>query len=309
MRDMIALRSTRGAALAAALVFTGLIGAAAPAAAQALYGVEEEDAVLAPRAVLFRLGREGYTGFGHPRFHGDTYTVEADTPWGNRVRLFVDARTGRVLDRDRLEAPLIPPGAIPGGRQPGYGWTEADIRPPRDFPRDPGYRAAPAPLPPGEMARDPASRAPIYQAPPGVSRAQPLPDEHRVAVRPVPVPERAAPPSVAPSQRATPEPNPLGLNPDAPAARRPETPRKSTKAPAKPIESPAALVEPKPALKPTAPAETKPAAAPAVATASPAPAAKSRDTEWRTPPEGRQVRVINGVTPVMGKDDPAKAAE
>ena len=48
---------------------------------------------------------------------------------------------------------------------------------------------------------------------------------------------------------------------------------------------------------------------PAVATASPAPATKSRDAEWKTPPEGRQVRVISGVTPVMGKDDPAKTAE
>ena len=69
------------------------------------------------------------------------------------------------------------------------------------------------------------------------------------------------------------------------------------------------LVEPKPALKTSAPAKAKPAAMPAVATASPAPATKSRDAEWKTPPEGRQVRVISGVTPVMGKDDPAKTAE
>ncbi|WP_244424669.1 hypothetical protein [Methylobacterium nodulans] len=297
---MIARRSTRSAAHAAALSFAGLltalgIGAPAPASAQVYYEVEEADAVLAPRAVLVRLGREGYRAFTHPRFDGDAYVLEADSPWGNRVRLTVNARTGRVLDRDRIEAPLYPPGTIPGGRRPGYGWTEAETRI----------------LPPRDLAREPLPRAPSAGAP-AYGRTEPLPDERRTAARVLPPVERVAPASPAPRPLpgAAQDGNPLGLNPDSPAARRSEAPRKAARAAPKPIESPAALTEPKPAPKLVAPKPAAPETKP-MAAASPPPAPKAADSGWKTPPEAgsRPVRVIGGITPVPAKDEPATAKE
>ncbi|MBY0294649.1 MAG: hypothetical protein K2X71_01210 [Methylobacterium sp.] len=295
MRDMIALRSTRSAALAAALAFMGLLsplGAATAVRAQGFYGLEEVDAVLAPRAVLGRFSRDGYRAFSHPRFDGEVYTLDADSPWGNRVRLVVDARSGRLLDRERIEAPLYPPGTIPGGRRPGYGWTEADVRVP----------------PASEPIRDPALRSP-YRGELTYGREAPM-EERRVATRPGPLPsDRPDVSRVAPAAPAAPAApsgqggNPLGLNPDSPearGARRPETPRKVAK-PAKPVESPAALIEPKPAAPVP---EPKPAPAEAVAAASPPPAAKPADAGWKSPPDGnRPVRVIGGITPVPGKDE------
>ncbi|ACA16286.1 putative exported protein of unknown function [Methylobacterium sp. 4-46] len=295
MRDMIALRSTRSAAPAAALAFAGLIAllgvaAPSPARAQVSYEAEQVDAVLAPRAVLARLGREGYRGFTHPRFDGDTYTLDADSPWGNRVRLTVDARSGRVLDRDRIEAPLYPPGIVPGARRPGYGWTEAEARiaPPGDLgrplPRDPEV----VPLP----------RIPSY------GRGGPLPEEPRLAARPLPQPERSLPQAArpAPTPSAARDANPLGLNPDNPAIRRPAAPRRTAKPAPKPVESPAALVEPRPALKRDAAPEP---AKPAVAANAPA-----ADPGWKTPPDSgnRPVRVIGGITQVPAKDEAGKAA-
>ncbi len=316
-------RSVTGAALMAALAATLLAGAVptGPARAQG-YGftVEDEDAViLPPRAVIFRLGRAGFTGMTHPRFDGETYRVEADSPWGNRVQLVVDARTGRILDRERLEAPLIPPGTVPGGRRPGYGWTEAEARQP--WPRDDAFREPPR--------RDNAWRDGGTYAPVPLSRAEPLPpverrpEERRVAARPQPPQDlQAVPPAEAPSPRMprAAGPNPMGLNPDSPAARtgaaprresvapegaKHEAPRKTaarTKPPEK-IETPSALVPPlapQPAAKPAAP----PAKA---AEAAPPKPAEAKDGGWKTPPEGnRPVRVIGGITQVPGKDEPAK---
>ncbi|TNC15344.1 hypothetical protein FF100_07295 [Methylobacterium terricola] len=255
-------RSVTGAALLAALAATLLTGAVAPVRAQGYRVVieDEDDAILPPRAVLFRLGRAGFTGMSHPRFDGETYRVEADSPWGNRVQLVVDARTGRILDRERLEAPMIPPGTIPGGRRPGYGWTEADVRPPA--PRDEMFRER---GPRGDFRqanpRDGDPRDGGAYVPVPLSRAEPLPpvgecpEERRIAARPLPpsapgqgvhgqgihgqgIPGQAIPGAEAPSPavRAAPAPrapgaagpNPLGLNPDSPAARSGAASRRET---------------------------------------------------------------------------------
>ncbi|WP_048435310.1 hypothetical protein [Methylobacterium platani] len=326
-----------GAALLAALAATLLAGAAAPALAQGYRVVieDEDDAILPPRAVIFRLGRAGFTGMTHPRFDGETYRVEADSPWGNRVQLVVDARTGRILDRERLEAPLIPPGTVPGGRRAGYGWTEADMRPPA--PRDEIFRER---GPRGDF-RETAPRDGGVYAPVPLSRAEPLPpagerpEERRVAARPLPPTAPGQAPGIetpSPAVRAAPTPrapgaagpNPLGLNPDSPAARtgaasrretpadaaRPEgvkheAPRRTaarTKPPEK-IESPQAFVPPL-APKPAPAARETPATA---AEAAPAKAPETKDGGWKTPPDGnRPVRVIGGITQVPGKDEPAK---
>ncbi|UHC17171.1 hypothetical protein LRS73_04505 [Methylobacterium currus] len=315
-------RSVTGAALLAALAATWLTGAAltGPAQAQGYRVVIEDDVILPPRAVLVRLGRAGFTGMSHPRFDGETYQVEADSPWGNRVQLVVDARTGRILDRERLEAPLIPPGTIPGGRRPGYGWTETEAR--RPWPREEAFRE--------RTPRDGGWRDGETYAPVPLSRGEPLPpvggrpEERRVAARPAqPAPQPGVPPyeapvRTAPAPRAA-GPNPLGMNPDSAAARtggaarretapegaKPEAPRR-TAARTKPAETetPAALVPP---LAPKA--EPVKAAPPArtAAEAAPPKAPEAKDGGWKTPPDGnRPVRVIGGITQVPAKDEPTK---
>lgn len=343
-------RSVTGAAFLAALAATLLAGVVAPAQAQGYrqgYPVtieDEDDAILPPRAVLFRLGRAGFTGMGHPRFDGETYRVEADSPWGNRVQLVVDARTGRILDRERLEAPLIPPGTIPGGRRPGYGWTEADVRPPA--PRDEMFRER---TPRGDFRQGDPRDGGAY-APVPLSRAEPLPlvgerpEERRVAARPLPqtAPEqgisghavpgmeaaspavRAAPVPRAPSATG---PNPLGMNPDSPAARSGAAPRRETAPDAAKSEGvkPEALRRTAARTKPPEKIEREKTETPAALVpplapkAEPAPkeiakaaeaapkASGAKDGGWKTPPDGnRPVRVIGGITQVPGKDEPAK---
>ena len=167
--------------------------------AQAQYGYEP-DLILPPRAVVWRLNDRGFTEVTRPRFDGRAYIVEATGPYGDRVRLFVDARDGAVLDRQRLGAPL-PPAPIPVARPaaPGYGWTEAD-----EQPRQP-MREAARPVPPGRIPNgDGVSRQPRFD----------------VAARP------DAPARAEPADR-----NPLGLNPDARTgdARRPAEPAPARK--------------------------------------------------------------------------------
>ncbi|WP_298965461.1 hypothetical protein [uncultured Methylobacterium sp.] len=308
---MIARRSIASAALLAALVLAGPV--TGPAAAQVYgYTVEEVDAVLSPRAVLARLGRQGYAPLSHPRFDGETYTLDAESPGGNPVRLVVDARSGRILDRDRLEAPLYPPAPIPSGRRPGYGWTEEarGFDPESDPRQGRGVLLPPGSIPmPGERAgpRIQAVRPPVEPAPRLATREAPPTDEPRPAV-------------AAPARPAG--PNPLGLNPDSPAGRGARSPEGSEAAPRKPPRpaaiSPAAIDR---RLQATPPAEAKPAQ-PAT---PPAAEARSGDiksaeaksgeakfgeskpaTGWTTPPDGnRPVRVIGGVTQVPGKDETA----
>lgn len=262
--------------------------------AQAQYGYEP-DLILPPRAVVWRLNDRGFTEVTRPRFDGRAYIVEATGPYGDRVRLFVDARDGAVLDRQRLGAPL-PPAPIPVARPaaPGYGWTEAD-----EQPRQP-MREAARPVPPGRIPNgDGVSRQPRFD----------------VAARP------DAPARAEPADR-----NPLGLNPDARTgdARRPVEPapaRKVTRLapPAKPAAPRLAPEAPSPAATDAtseARTTTPPVAAieqPKVEPSTPAANQPRRDAAqapspkaqaWSDPPADRKaVRVIGGATVVPGSTD------
>ncbi|MCC0806728.1 hypothetical protein FPV16_10910 [Methylobacterium sp. W2] len=263
-------------------------------AAQAQYGYEP-DLLLPPRAVVWRLNDRGFTEVTRPRFDGRAYIVEATGPYGDRVRLFVDARDGAVLNRQRLGVPMQPaPVPVTRPAAPGYGWTEADEQPRRPM------REAERLVPPGRIPNgDGIGRQPRYD----------------VAVRP------ESTTRVEPSDR-----NPLGLNPDARTgeARRPaEAPpaRKITRLapPAKPAaprlapESPspsapdaasgtrtttppvAAIEQPK--AEPSTPAANQPRR-----DAAQAPSAKAQT--WSDPPADRKaVRVIGGATVVPGSTD------
>ena len=275
---------------------------------------------LPPRAVVWRLNDRGFTEVGRPRFDGRAYVVEATGPYGDRVRLFVDAGDGAVLGRQRLDVPERPVAMRLVRPAPGYGWTEEDAQPRR------WSREAEGLLPPASIpgAAGPA-RPPRFDSS-GASGPNRQP-RFDIAGRP------DAAPWPEPADR-----NPLGMNPDArnpdskgraePAPRKaarltppakppalrlaPEAPRPSdvAKQAAPPVsappEPPVASIEP-----PKVPPVTTPAAVqPPPVVAQGATDAPAKAQTWKDPPaEPRKaVRVIGGATIVPGAGDKDQGA-
>ena len=199
-----------------------LLLTAGAAQAQFLY----EDEILSPRAVAWRLADRGFSGLSRPRFDGQDYVVEAIAPNGARVRLFVDARAGDIVGRQRLDPAPAPRLARPA---PGYGWTEADARlvPPADIPQ-PGGRI----LPP---------RPDLY----GRTEAEPAPRRQTQDANPL---------GVNPDARARPEPQrrTAQLSPTAPAAGTPGAPTVKPGEPRSAVRT--APEAPQPSLKAADPA-------------------------------------------------------
>ncbi|MEA1830518.1 hypothetical protein U8607_00355 [Methylobacterium durans] len=300
-------------------------------AARAQYVYEDE--ILSPRAVTWRLSDRGFSGFTRPRFDGRDYVVEAFAPNGVRVRLFVDARDGAILGRQRLDPAPVARLVRPA---PGYGWTEADARlvPPADIPQ-PGGRIVPprpelygraeaAPLPRREQ---PDAHA-LGANPQGVNPdAKTRPEPQRRSARLASPPAGAQRPGeTRPAVRTAPEAPQPSLTP-AEAQR--DGSRETAKAAAKPQdqakpsevkapegrETPVAAVEPPKAAPaaqtpaavqppPKEAAETAQAVKPAEPKAAEGRAAEAEQkpgtTGWQDPPpEGkRNVRVIGGATVV-----------
>ena len=280
----------------------GILTLWAASVAQAQYAYEP-DLLLPPRAVVWRLSDRGFTDVTRPRFDGQAYVVEASNPYGERLRLFVDARDGRIVGRQRLDTGL---DAIPRvvRREPGYGWTEDDeaprrrireaerIVPPADipFPQDQARRTRPEPIGrpdlaarsvTGSRAVPQARPEPGDQNPMGLnpdshgSEAKPKSDIRRKTVRLAPA-GKAAPPAVAPGvQKLS------------------DVPPTSPKAEAGPAGITAAVTPPK--------TET-PAAAMTPASVQPPPAEKPVAQDWKDVPADakRPVRVIGGATIVPG---------
>lgn len=253
------------------------------AAAQAF---DDFDGAMPPRAVVWRLNDRGFTAVSRPRFDGRAYVVEADDPYGERVRVFVDAYDGAILRRQRVGLPL-PPAPIPSPMgvarsAPGYGWTEEETAPRRPI------REAERILPPTDRAIPALRRAPVDVAP-------------------------SARPDAA-------DRNPMGLNPDAKS--RPEAPVKAARLPPAPRTSlprassttaklsetpparPASEVPASAALE--APKPVTPATNATTSTPAAIPAKEAKD--WKDPPaEGKKpVRVIGGATMVPGATETAK---
>ncbi|SFG29327.1 hypothetical protein SAMN05192565_101234 [Methylobacterium gossipiicola] len=283
-RGDIRARRLRGATLACGLAFL-VLGSGIGAAQE----FDDPDGAMPPRAVVWRLADRGFTAVSRPRFDGRTYVVDADDPYGERVRVFVDAYDGAILRRQRVGPPLI---AAPIGAPrsaPGYGWTEEDAAP----------------------------RRPIREA----ERILPPVDRNAPALR-------RTLPDVAPSARpGTPDRNPMGLNPDAknPDPKiRPEAPVKTARLPGTPKPSLPRASAPAPKLSETPPAPSASEASPAIGdtpkpvtpatnvTASTPAATPSSTTkaakDWKDPPaEGKKpVRVIGGATMVPGATETAK---
>ncbi|KQP74960.1 hypothetical protein ASF60_07360 [Methylobacterium sp. Leaf113] len=290
MRASPSLRA-RFAGLAILITITG----ADTARAQYAY---EPDILLPPRAVVWRLNDRGFTAVTRPRFDGQAYIVEASNPYGDRLRLFVDARDGRILGRQRLDIVPEAPARIVR-RTPGYGWTEEDESPRRPI------REAERIIPPGDI--------PFPQEP--ARRLRPDPAERQQFIR------RARPESV--------DSNIMGLNPDAggsEAKPKSEGPRRVVRlSPPPKAAAPVAMpdapkLSPKLSEVPPAAAKNEPKSdgAPASAAATPpkveAPGSLTPASVQPPPPEKpvaqnwkdvpsepkRPVRVIGGATIVPG---------
>lgn len=261
-----------------------LIGSAALAAipTQAQY-FDRFDDLLPPRAVVARLSDRGFTQIDRPRFDGRAYVVEATNPYGDRIRLFIDAEDGAVLGRRRLSAPPI---RVSRPTAPGFGWTEDDVAQ-----RRPMYEA--------ERMVPPAN---IPSAPPlaRLQRTEPL-DRNPSGLNP----------DAGAARPETPK-KVVRLNPPAkPAAPRitPDAPKAATPAPAKP-EAPTAAIEPPKAAPAVAPAAAPQPAEPKAAEPNPVEAPKAdgmaskapQAQAWKDPPADakRPVRVIDGATVVPG---------
>jgi len=237
---------------------------------------DDRDMPMPPRAVVWRLADRGFSAIARPQFDGRAYVVEADDPYGERVRVFVDAHDGAILRRQRLSVSLPPPPVRIGRTAPGYGWTEEETVP----------------------------RRPIHE----VEQMVPPGDVPNTIVR-------RASPSAAPASRIeVPDRNPMGLNPDAkpqappkvarlaPAAK-PASPRVTPQAP-RLSETPPTAMEAKPsaaldASKPVTPATNTTVSS----TAAVQPQAEKRAAkEWKDPPadQRKAVRVIGGATVVPG---------
>lgn len=270
-------------ALCATLLYGGaLLGLCHGASAQ--FAFEEE--VVPPRVVAWRLADQGFTGLSRPRFNGRVYVVEAVSPAGMPIRLFVDPGSGGIVGRQRLGAPdayarLERPA-------PGFGWTEEDAGPRRALRAVPGADA-------------PALRL-----------------DRRTTARPEGNPDGLNPDSAGQS------PTRRKLARTAPA-RNPElraTNRTSPEAPAPKI-APAEASKAEPKVEPAP--ETKSAAIDRAPSATPAPrpddaakpaaptvaeAAKPVAKDWKDPPTDKKpVRVIGGATIVPGPSEKEPAAQ
>lgn len=335
--DSTAPRSSgfRRALLGAAVLS---LAAAGDASAQFAYGYmrtysgpayEDELPPIPPRAVVYRLQDRGFTEIARPRFDGRAYVVEATNSAGSRVRLFVDAREGGVIGRERLDTPYYPSGRV-ARTTPGYGWTEEDVAPRR------GSRAPEGLLPPGDIPLPrPSLHAEIERAPglpsrPGTTeggtfgvnpdgraglrgeaakgdKARASAPQRKTAKLTPPV--KPAAPSVSPE---APLPQTTPTEPDAAKS------RETAKAP----DAAKAVVPeaPKAESAPMTPAANQPAFPDKAASdklgeekrADKAPATKDGANQgWQDPPasdQKRNVRVIGGAIVVPGGGEAAPAA-
>lgn len=255
---------------------------------------------LAPAAILSALRERGFEEFTRPRLDGTTYRLEATNRRGERMSLVVDAYDAEILERgfrDRDDA-LLPPRDVGPSRgrldPPGL-----DLRP------DPQYGARPLDDPEDEeeartdLGDLPAVPSPVYRealpipqealptetaplAPTGIAPQREL-ERSQPAVRTNPLalpPQNAAPAAVTPG---TASPRPTATRPagESVASRGSSVPLPA--APAVPAAAPIPNEKPPAAAKPE----------PKSADASPAPKARSN------------VRIIEGVAPVIPRDAPA----
>ena len=213
MRPFPAIRALSAGILAQVLIVSAI------GFAQAQYA-DDPDLLLPPRAVVWRLNDRGFTDVTRPEFDGRAYVVEASNPYGDRLRLFVDARDGRIVGRQRLDIMLDTPSRI-ARRAPAYGWTEDDEAPRR--PTREAERILPPADIPSSQDQDRRANSEITGRSDQAARTEP------------------GPRTVPQGRLEAADPNPMGLNPDARGAE----PRLKAGAPRKVVRlAPAAKMAP-----------------------------------------------------------------
>lgn len=239
-----------------------------------------EDEILPPRVIAWRLVDHGFSGVSRPRFDGRVYVVDAVSPTGAPVRLFVDPAAGAIVGRQRIGSPesyarLEQPRA-------GFGWTEEDAAPQRLL--------RPA-MPDGVPAR--AARPARRQSPEAL-RPEFNPDGLNPDGRARPEAPRKV--ARAPAPGRAPELKPALRNvPEAPAPK--VAPVEASRV--DPVPEPkSAAIEKAPPAGPAQAGPAKPAAG-TVAEAAKPPAADWKDP----PPDKKPVRIIGGATIVPGASE------
>ena len=313
----------RGARRVLMAVVAAPLLASAPVAAQWF----DDDQPMPPRAAVRIAARHGFTDFSPPRLAGDVYIFHAVADDGARVRLVIDAYSGRILRPLGVSADLAPPRStrrlrpwdyapVPDDddeleRQPverfrGPRLGREDLVPPRPIGRE-----RPSDLPLSRDAEiDLDRRLDESVRGPGPQREQrPAPafrgEPNRKAAR-IEQPPAREPAVPAPTGR------PRGADRPAPA---------SPAAPAPVLETPATPVQAKPETTAAVPPPTVPKSEPTAPAAPPRPEAvvpqrqaKPQPPAAAAPPAATastsppKVRVIEGVTPVVPQNTaPAEA--
>ena len=190
------------AAMAAALVLS-----APGARAQGLFDLFAPS----PGYIAAQLENAGYELRGPMSRRGDVYVCNVVGMRGDRLRLVIDAHTGRVLEgyparglrdrpsyarerdlRDGWDSPPRPPHTI-GANAPRDGYSGQDGELDRPKPKPRVAKARPEPVAPTSIA--PATNAPVVTPTPGVATP---PDSQTV----VTAPAAESPKPVAPKRRA-----------------------------------------------------------------------------------------------------------
>ncbi|MCJ2058045.1 hypothetical protein MKL09_15940 [Methylobacterium sp. J-048] len=282
-----ARRATTRALAAVLLSGAAVLGLCNVASAQFAF---EED-ILPPRVVAWRLADRGFSGMSRPRFDGRVYVVDAVSPTGVPVRLFVDPAAGAIVGRQRLGAPET--YARLERPAPGFGWTEEDAAPRRLL----------RPATPDDVPA-PAAR-PLRRANPEALRPEANPDGLNPDGRARPEAPRKVARAAQPGRQPELKPA-LRTVPEAPAPKVApvDAAKADSAADAKPDTKSAAIEKTPPATAaPTNAAPARPAGG-AVAEA-PKPAAQ----DWKDPPPDKKpVRIIGGATIVPGPSEKEPAA-
>lgn len=256
--------------LALSLVFVAQL---TPVAAQTVMAPPGPPRMVAPDEVLALLRANGFNPLERPIRRGVTYALRAVDVDGEKVRVIVDARIGKILAVTLLETQPLAPGP---------GVATAPIAP------GPNLRRLPnAPPPDADIMVEPPRGRPagppvVYEPnPPVVYGSRP----------PAPVPGPAAPnanPRMPDAQIIAPEPNPGGVLPPPPERFpqrvAPATELKKKAVPPRRAASAAPKSPPLPRPKPAATvSQPSPVAAPAPA-ATPAPPAAAQPSPADTLP-------------------------
>ena len=289
--------------------------APAPVAAQLF----AED-TMPPGAAARIAARHGFTMLSMPRLAGDVYIVQAIDEDGARVRLVIDAYSGRLLRPRGASVELAPPR--PGRRLRPWDYTpddeEAEERAPVErfgdrrwsretlVPPRPIGRERPPEPPLSREAEIDLDREPAQSfRPPPVERERRPSETRSEPTRRAAAPAQAVRPRE--TDRASPSaPTPVVETPAPPAASEAGKKPDATAALPTPNDEPASAASAPRAAAEERPDKARPAQAPA-ARQPPAPAkqppaqqtAAQADTPNTTSGTPGKVRVIGGVAPVV----------